>query len=207
MNKKIVKLQLLACGTFSLALAAEWRYSLFTDSEITAILNHHQQTDFQSEELPTMAENAHSLESYAPIVEKPLFIEGRKPIVETNNVDNVISIDNGQLDDWVLIGIYDKNKRQIALFSKRNEAKKFIKVTIDQLLAGWQIKEIQTDRVVLQQGGQQKSVALRKPRVPQPKSNTPTPPGPRPARFALPSAPGKPIEPAPNDNPENNNGN
>jgi hypothetical protein len=203
MNQKLIRLQLLGCGILSIALLAEWAYSRFTARELQSLLEPRSQTAFQAEELPSIADSKNSIDTYSEIVERPLFIEGRKPIAEVSQTENLQNTDSGQIDDWALIGIYIKDKKPMALFSKRNEARKFQKISEDQTIAGWQLKQIQADRVVLLQAGQEKSVVLRKPRA-QVKPPIPGKPA-VPPRPPQPNAVAKPIEPVPDENPENIN--
>ncbi|MEI8574893.1 hypothetical protein U737_09070 [Methylomonas sp. LW13] len=205
MNQKLIRLQLLGCGTLSLLLAAEWTYSQYTLKQLQTLLEPRPQTESPAEQLPNIADNSGSAETYSDIVDRPLFVEGRKPVAETNPTDNLQTQDSGQIDDWELIGVYDKNNKPTALFRKRNEAKKFLKITEEQSISGWLLKQIHADNVLLQQGSQEKSVVLRKPRA-QVKPPVPGKPA-VPPRPPQPNAVAKPIEPVPNENPENINDN
>ncbi|CAD6878803.1 hypothetical protein [Methylomonas albis] len=205
MNQKLIRLQLLGCGALSLLLVAEWTYSQFTLTQLQTLLEPRAQTDSPAEQLPNLADSKGSAESYSDIVDRPLFVEGRKPFADASPTDNLQTQESGQIDDWELIGVYDKANKPTALFRKRNEAKKFLKVTEEQSISGWLLKQIQADHVLLQQAGQEKSVVLRKPRV-QVKPPMPGKPA-VPPRPPQPNAVAKPIEPVPNENPENNNDN
>jgi hypothetical protein len=163
MNRRWLKWQLYVCGALSLILLAEWAISEANRSQLQATLDKKLQADYQSESLPVLNLAKQASESYNAILEKPLFIEGRKPIPE-QAADNPATADNGQLDDWLLIGVYNKGERKLALFRKQNEAKSFLKITENQTISGWQLLQVQADRVLLQQGAQQKSIMLRKPR-------------------------------------------
>jgi hypothetical protein len=163
MNRRWLKWQLYVCGSLSLILLAEWAISEANRSQLQATLDKKLQADYQSESLPVLNLAKQASESYNAILEKPLFIEGRKPIPE-QAADNPATADNGQLDDWLLIGVYIKGERKLALFRKQNEAKSFLKITENQTISGWQLLQVQADRVLLQQGAQQKSIMLRKPR-------------------------------------------
>lgn len=188
MNQKLLKLQLISCGLLGALLAAEWGYGQYARKQLQTILDQPVESDYQLESLPELDSNAPappSLEQYSAIVERPLFIEGRKPIVE-EPVKEVVPVEVGQIDDWQLIGVYTKSKQPMALFRKQNEAKKYSKLNENQTIAGWQVQKIEPNQVTLQQGGQQKIVPLRKPRVQPPATGKPgTPPKP----IRPPSAP------------------
>ncbi|PPD35899.1 MAG: hypothetical protein CTY19_02310 [Methylomonas sp.] len=193
MNQRLLNWQLLACAALSVILVAEWAIGEANHSQLQATLDKTVLADYQSDALPELDLAKQASESYNAIVERPLFIEGRKPIAE-QAADSPAAADNGQLDDWLLIGVYNKGERKLALFRKQNEAKSFLKITENQSVSGWQLIQIQADRVLLQQGGQQKSIMLRKPR-PQGKL-------PMPAKKPIPPVP--PIQPAQQDLPINN---
>jgi hypothetical protein len=193
MNLKLLKLQIIASGFLSLVLAAEWGYALLAERQLQQSLQYAKDDSDTSVELPTISELY--AEEYNELVERPLFIEGRKPIVEAAAADKVQNVEIGQIDDWLLIGVFSKGERPMALFAKKNEAKKYLKIGSEQMISGWQLKEIQADRVILQQAEQQKSVLLRKPR---PESKLPLP---VPGRTVPPKPPAQPT----NINPENAN--
>jgi hypothetical protein len=205
MNQKLIRLQLLGCGALTLLLAAEWSYSQFSLNQLHTLLEPRGQTDSPVEELPNITDSGISAETYSDIVDRPLFVEGRKPLADTSPSESLQSQDSGQIDDWELIGVYDKGDKPTALFRKRNEAKKFSKITEEQSISGWLLKQIQADHVLLQQAGQEKSVILRKPRA-QIKPPVPGKP-PATSRPPQPNTVAKPIEPVPNENPENINDN
>lgn len=204
MNQKLIKLQLLGSALLSLTLLTEWAYSQFAARQLQTLLEPREQSSFQAEELPTIADNSKgSAESYSEIVDRPVFIEGRRPMAETNPTEIAQNQDIGQIDDWDLIGVYNKDKQPTALFRKRNEAKKFLKIGAEQNISGWLLKQIHADHVLLQQAGQEKSVVLRKPRA---QTKPPLPGKPAvPPRPPQPTPVAKPIEQAPDENPENIN--
>ena len=201
MNLKLVKLQVLVIGLLSLMLAAEWSYGELARRRLQQNLQYSKDESDISSELPTIAGLKATAVEYGEMVERPLFIEGRKPIVEVA-AESVQNVETGQIDDWALIGVYIKDKRSMALFAKKNETKKFLKIGGEQTISGWLLKEIQPDRVILQQAGQLKTVLLRKPR---PEIKSPAPEKPAAPAPAKPPRSAKPAAQAPNNNPENAN--
>lgn len=202
MNLRLIKLQVLVSGLLSLVLAGEWGYGQIAEHRLQESFKLNEDDDVAGEELPTIDTLDSSAETYSELVERPLFIQGRKPIVEANPADKAQAVETGQIDDWLLIGVFNKDHRQMALFAKKNEAKKYLKLGSEQTISGWQIKEIKSDRVVLLQGGQEKSVLLRKPRPENKMPMRPKPPvPPRPVAPAQPTN----INPeTPNDDSETN---
>jgi len=196
MNQKLLKLQLVACGMLSLVLVAEWGYGQYADRQLQALLDQQASSDFQPEELPELNADTPSADQYAAVVERPLFIEGRKPIVEEAPKE-VQPVEVGQIDDWQLIGVYTKSKQPTVLFRNQKEAKKYLKLNEQQSISGWKVQKIQPDQVTLQQGSQQKIVPLRKPRAQSPAGNAKSP--------IKPNRPGAPVNAAPPPVPANNN--
>jgi hypothetical protein len=179
-------------------LLAEWGYGQFAGKQLQALLDQEAISDFQPENLPELNADTPSAEQYAAVVERPLFIEGRKPIVEEAPKE-VQPVEVGQIDDWQLIGVYTKSTKPMVLFRNQKEAKKYLKLNEQQNISGWTVLKIMPDQVTLQQGSQQKVVPLRKPRVQGPAANakSPTP--------TKPNRPGAPVNVVPPPVPANNN--
>jgi hypothetical protein len=194
----IMKAQWVACVSLAGLLAVEWMLGVSSSAELKKQLETEIHAEYNAESLPTLKSTKRLVDNYNVIVEKPLFIEGRRPLPDVVE-DSPQDADNGQLDDWSLIGIYNKdknNKRKVALFRKQNEARTFLRLNETQTISGWELAEIQDDRVLLRQGGQQKSIMLRKPRPQMPQ----TPASNRPARNSIPQ---RPNVPPVNTSPEN----
>lgn len=196
MNSRIVKWQIIASACLTVILLAEWTIGESRRSQLQTILDRTIRSEYQAEPMPALNPPKPFNESMNEVVERPLFIEGRKPLPEQEV--EAETMDNGQLDDWQLIGIYNKGSRKLALFRKQNEAKTFLKRYETEMITGWQLKQILSDRVVLQQGGQQKSIMLRKPRVASPVV-TPS------KRPVIPAKPRAPVAPITNNSSENTN--
>ena len=200
MNIKFLKLQLAVCALLSLILLAEWVVGISNQRSLQQSLRYAQDEQQTGLELPVIDTAPLAATSYSELVERPLFIEGRRPLPEAPTENNQ-TVELGQIDDWELIGIYNKGKQPIALFSKKNEAKKYLKVGNDQMVSGWALKEILPDRVTLQQAGQQKMLLLRKPRSEEPPPEiapVAAQPPPQPPRQ-----PRRPPNAEPPTNPEN----
>lgn len=189
MNLKLIKLQLLLISVLCLILAAEWSYTTFYEPDIQHVSNNHVDENNDSVTLPTLTDaNAQALDDNE-LVERPLFYEGRRqpePPAEESSETTELS----QLDDWQLSGVFTKKKQQMALFSKKDDSKTYLKITVGQSISGCLLQEIQSDRVILQQAGQPKIILLRKPRSEPAVADAP-PPTPTTAR----SRGGRPAPP------------
>jgi hypothetical protein len=211
MNLKLIRAQAFASGIFLLILIGEWAYANFSQRQLQANLNFTADAETVASELPVIPPIQSAPGAYAEMVERPLFIEGRRPIVEAPP-EKPKETETGQIDEWSLIGIYSKPKRTLALFSKKTEAKKYLKLPVEQVISGWTLKEIKPDKVILQKSGEEKIVPLRKPRedVKQPNARQPGGPGQQPPPAGQRGTPPKPLKPpvpppvpaAPNPNSE-----
>lgn len=199
MNSVLLKYQLMASGVLAAVLLLEIAGGELSLSRLQETLNKRVDSDYQSDPLPSLEIPKQTPDSYSTIIERPLFIEGRKPLPEAAQESAETDTDTGKLDDWELIGLYSTDSKPVALFRKQNEAKKYLRIHEQQAISGWLLKQIQADKVILQLGGQQKSVMLRKPRQP---TKLPLP-------LKRPTAPAKPDIPgaAPNTNTLENNDN
>ena len=180
MNGMLLKHQLKACGMLGVLMLLELGLGVLSRGQLQNTLNQTIEADYQADPLPSLITPKQSADGFNTIVERPLFVEGRKPMPDTAQQNPEAAADVGQLEDWVLIGIYNKDKKQVALFRKQNEAKKYLKLNEQQTISGWQLTQIHADSVILQLDGQQKTVMLLKPReqvkTPQPAKRPATPP-------------------------------
>jgi len=159
MNNLIIKSLAGLCLILFLVLIIEWWVSGDTETTSEQVLIE----DETPLTLPKLALTKKTPESYSQMVESPLFIQGRKPITMDDD-SGLIHEDDGQVDDFILLGIYSNKEKMNALFNKKGKQKTFVKKSEGEDVAGWLIKEIKADRVVLEQAGRQKTVMLRMPK-------------------------------------------
>jgi hypothetical protein len=117
-----------------------------------------------------------SEDSYSDLVERPMFIKGRKPVEEP--IPEEMALATAQKTEnvnWELIGIYSTPKGTTAFFSRSNgrlPKDNFRKCKLGDALDGWHLSEINENAVSLTQGTETKKLPLRKMK---PKNPTPTP--------------------------------
>ncbi len=198
MNRNLIKLLLSLCLILLLVLLAEWWLADGVDRSLENGERERSEKDALRTELPEIKLSAGSAETYADMVERPLFIEGRRPVAEDDEeADQQQEVDS--VDDLVLIGIYTDDKRLMALFSKKGRGRDFLKKSQGDDIGGWLLEEVRSDSVVLDKDGKRQTLLLRKPKL-QP-AQPPAPAVPRlPAATPVPA----PGQTPPKPNPLNN---
>lgn len=178
-------------------LAGEW----FAGNETTDAVQPEVKTvEAQDEELPSLDLEAKSEEEYSDLVERPLFIKGRKPVAEPEAENApVAEVKRNEAFVWNLTGVFSTPKGVTAFFSRINgkvEKDNYRKLKLGDALDGWKLTEIYPDKVTFTQTGETKNLSLRKakpknlpptPAVPVASANQRQPPRPEVAQLAVPA--------------------
>ncbi len=166
MNTKLIKLLTVLCILLLAVIAGEWFYAKRVHKQTLAALKVTDKKPPQIAQMPTIALTKRPEQSFADMVDRPLFIQGRRPAPESP-ADLKLSIakPTGPFN-WQLNGVYTKDARLYALLSRSVRLPKgnFKKLSQGADIDGWTLTEIQKDKVVLNQGGMQKELLLRKPK-------------------------------------------
>lgn len=168
MNNNVIKGLLGLCLLLLLVLIIEWL--MIEPSERTVVPATATENNQSSlTELPKLKLAKQAVETYSQMVERPLFIKGRKPIADEEG--EAITEEVGEIEDLILLGIYSIKGKTSALFKKMETGRKkpgksrtFLKKSEGEDVAGWLLKEIETDRVVMEQRGKEQTIMLRKPK-------------------------------------------
>jgi len=167
MNSKIVKLLLVLCVLLLIILLIEWEiFESAVNQDIEAPATEEESRN-QSQKLTVIKLTKQPLESYSQMVDSPLFIKGRKPVVGVE--EETEGQDAGRIEDLYLVGIYSAEERMVALFNKKGIDGKYLKKIKGDDVSGWMLKEIKVDKVILEQGGKMQTLMLRTPKPKQPR--------------------------------------
>lgn len=205
MNNKLIKLLLSLCLIFTITVISEWLYAKHRRNDLFAQLNEEQTADYKADELPTIELDQQTEDIYADLVDRPLFIKGRKPVNEPvpETAQNGTSSAHMDSFDWQLVGIYGTPSNRSALFTrtKPGPAKdRHRKITEGENLDGWNLADIKEDRLTIKLGNSEKELLLHKVKTKTsvPTASTPAAPAAVPAPpFPLPLAQPAPApEPA-----------
>lgn len=182
MNFKLIKLLIGLCGFLAVVIAAEWRYATVSNRQALTVATSVGEKNYVPEQLPQIELIRRPEASYAELVERPLFIEGRRAVPEADEeapgtgsgADSAESADQPLANfEWELDGIYLHGQTAMALFShlqkkdrrhKQDDREQFLKKTEGDEIDGWHLSVIEPDKVVLEKGLIRHELLLRKPK-------------------------------------------
>lgn len=200
MNIKLVKLLTAVCAVLLVLIIVEWIASLYSRSRLLESVESTVTTGGLDAEMPSIKLKDKPEESYVDLVERPLFIKGRRPVEEHAAGNEATAVSSDKLD-WQLNGVYTGKKGLSALFSRvkiQPGKDNYRKLTINEDLDGWKISEIHNDKVILTLGDEPLELLLRKPK-PKEMSKNPNAPKPPISKTQSPGRkrPGHPPIPSP----------
>jgi hypothetical protein len=170
MNRTTILVLIAFNALFATVLVGEW----VAEQDVSEISRPTAKTsDTQEDELPQIDLEATSEEQYSDLVERPLFIKGRKPVAEPEPESvPVAAVKKVEALNWELTGIFTTPKGVTAFFS-RTGAKipkdNYKKLKLGEELEGWKLSAISLENVTLSQTGESKTLPLRKvkPKTPE----------------------------------------
>jgi hypothetical protein len=173
MNRTTILVLIAFNALFATVLVGEW----VAEQDVSEISRPTAKTsDTQEDELPQIDLEATSEEQYSDLVERPLFIKGRKPVAEPEPESvPVAAVKKVEALNWELTGIFTTPKGVTAFFS-RTGAKipkdNYKKLKLGEELEGWKLSAISLENVTLSQTGESKTLPLRKvkPKMPTPET-------------------------------------
>lgn len=154
-----IRLEFSICVLLILLLFVEYCVELWVDESIYN-LNSNSSMVYQSVVLPTLFITNSSFKDDNEIHDRPLFNEDRKPKQLNPIALDASNTDSGALDSWILIGVFTNDNKTYALFKNKNENKKYLKLSENQTITGWLIKEIKPTHVLLELSGQERVLEL-----------------------------------------------
>ncbi|MDD5271269.1 MAG: hypothetical protein PHU14_00995 [Methylovulum sp.] len=197
MNSKLVTVLGAICGVLLLLIGGEWFYASLSQRQL---LDAQVPKDKKAstDAMPSIDLTGQDEESYADLVNRPLFIEGRKPVNEPPP-ETVKGTEVAVNFDWVLNGIYTTGKGQSVLLSRpattKSPTNNHRRIPFGGVLdGGWRLVEIvnnhiiytpegskpeakdEGDRVIFTLDNEQKTLLLHKSKPKSPtKPNVPPP--------------------------------
>lgn len=171
MNRSTLFVLIALNALFVAVLAMEWVES----TKAPPAISQNKTNNAESESsIPELDLTATGEDSYSDLVERPMFIKGRKPVNEpVPETVPVAAVKKVEAFVWELSGIFTTPKGVTAFFNRTNAKvpkDNYRKYKVGQELDGWKVTEIHTDNVVLMQTNETKTLPLRKlkPKIPVP---------------------------------------
>jgi hypothetical protein len=183
MNTKLVKILGAVLALLMLVIAAEWVYAKKAQQELLETASAIKPEEYQADELPVIDLTEQTEDTYADLVDRPLFIKGRRHVEEVPPESEQTAPAAAENFDWQLNGVYSGKSGLTALFSRvktRVPKDNYRRLQVGADLDGWKLNKIENDKVLLKQGDNPKELPLRKIK-------------PKEAKGIPPNAPGMPI--------------
>jgi len=189
-NPALVKLLSAACAVLVVIIAGEWWY-WEQANDIPAGEAQTLSTDYEELAFPQFQSDRPSEDRYNDLVNRPLFIEGRRPAPEPDPDQESASEMSSETLDWELTGIYTVQQKPHVLLRRIKplpDQKNHKKMPVDEEVDGWRLVEILPDKAIFERGMGRQELILRKPKQKEPPSGRrPLTPPKRPAAPKLPS--------------------
>lgn len=189
-NLALVKLLAGACAVLIVVITVEWWYwgRAVGEAAMPSI-------DYQELRFPQFKGDEHDPGTYNDLVNRPLFIEGRRAVPEPDPEQSPMQMGSETLD-WELTGIYTFQQQHHVLLRRVKplpDQKNHKKMSLNEEVDGWRLVEILVDKAILERGAERQELILRKPKQKEPS------PGRRPSsvppRRSPPAAPKSPASP------------
>ncbi|MGR9106185.1 MAG: type II secretion system protein N [Gammaproteobacteria bacterium] len=175
-------LLLALCGVLVLVNGAEWLYLKRGINRSKRVVEQPVESSIVFDRIDAREFVLPPKENFNEIVERPLMIQGRRPVPETKDTPIIQQPVRrpGEEIKIKLMGVVMTPKGTSALLQDAKGV--YRRVEIEGTIDGWQLAELHEDRVVLEQGGEHEELKLRKPKPknPIPTAVQKTPPKPKP---------------------------
>jgi hypothetical protein len=164
MNSKLIKALSIVCLVFIAVITLEWFYATNAQEQLLSSISQPSKQAV-TDKMPTINLNAQTEAVYVDLVNRPLFISGRKPVAEVDQTPEQVTAGVAGTFDWQLNGILTTKKGLMALLTRtivKTPSDKYRKVIVGDNIEGWKVAQIHADKIQLTQGSTQKELLLRK---------------------------------------------
>lgn len=171
---KIALLFAAISAALMIVLFGEWLYAKYKRDKILLAINSPVAADYRVEPLPAFNFLPYPVDHYVEMVNRPLFVEGRKPLEISDSAAeggaggvNGVEAAAQEVGEFKLqlTGSMDTPEGVVALFedpAAKEPKDKFKHFGVDEEHLGWKIVGIEPDRVIISSGGNQKEIMLHK---------------------------------------------
>ena len=149
------------CGLLLVALLSEWAYHRNRQAELKARLAEKVEVRLQA---PTVGQERYELpglDIYAATVERPLFMESRRPAVEDASQPETVNVVKAPLN-LKLMGVLTAPDQAVGLFV--DSKGKYKRLRKNETMAGWKVAELEPGKAVMEQDGTREELKVFKPK-------------------------------------------
>ncbi len=180
---------LLACsGVLAVVLFSQWLHYRGKEADLKKLLASKVETQVKAETAEAPHVELPGLEDYTATIERPLFMEGRRPVTEEAAASEPTAVEKKPLT-VKLMGVIFAPDATMGLFVDAQG--KYKRLHLHDSIGGWKLAEIKADRVVMEQDEAHEELKLAKPKQKKPpgqqKLGNPPPP------FGGANMPGQPL--------------
>jgi hypothetical protein len=150
------------CGVLIVLNGVEWAYLNYRIGQSREVLEQPIVADLEFERIGSHDFVLAPKENFAEFVERPLMIEGRRPVADAPEASAVTApVDQGNLQ-IKLMGVVTTPVGTTAVLKDSKGA--YQRLQVNGTIDGWDVEEIQGDRLILNQGGTRQELKVWKPR-------------------------------------------
>lgn len=161
-NYKLTIFLIIWCVVLAVILIAEWSYSSYSRKKLYSSLDNTVVKVDEFELLPELEDTNNPLESFAEMVNRPLFVEGRRPVEDAVSVVQ-LEVYSGKME-LILTGIIDTPGGVTALV--QDKEKNHFRLVLHDPIQGWEVDAIEADKIIMKRNKERSELMLRKPRPP-----------------------------------------
>jgi len=187
----------------SVVFVSQWLHYRHQRTDLKKLLATKVEARMEDQKVEEQHFELPSLEEYSATVERPLFMEGRRPATVEANESEAAPVEKKPLA-VKLMGVVFAPKETLGLFVDAQG--KYKRLRINDSIGGWKVEGIEADKAIMEQDGTKEELKLAKPKQKK-GTGQPKPSGPMggPPPFGQPGAPGQQVPPFGAVNPNNPN--
>lgn len=164
-------LLLVGCGPLLLILLSEWLYFSHRQADLKARLAETVEVHLKAPSVEQARYELPALENYAATVERPLFMENRRPAEVDASEPEPVAVEKLPLN-LKLMGVASTPERAVGLFvDARGKYKRLHK---NETWEGWKVSELEPGKAIMEQDGVHEELKVFKLK-PKKKSEPPVP--------------------------------
>ncbi len=166
-------------------LLSQWLHYRGKQSDLKKLLATKVEAHVEAQKPEEQHVELPGLEEYLATIQRPLFMEGRRPATEEEATPDERPVEKKPLTAK-LMGIVFAPKETLGLFVDAQG--KYKRLRINDSIGGWKVTGMEADKAIMEQDGSREELKLAKPKLKKPPGQ-PKAGGPMPIGQAMPGQP------------------